>query len=173
RTRGPIDGVRLVPFGLRGLPVGPGEFDHLSLQVRSLLGLLDVDLSGPITLDGGSPQLSDLLFVSPDCLANLRLELPLRILLTSQRPNQQTGVDPELLGLLQQAVVGSLLRRRSIDVLVELVILLPKSLGHFLRRLLDLCVTLRRLRRSGSKEPQQSDARGDSQTPRPTEHAKE
>src|SRR5690606_19301928 len=133
----------------------------------------DVGLSGPLTLGGGSPQPSDLLFVGTDCLVNLRLEFSLRILLDSLRPNHHTAVDPELLGLLQHAVVGSLLRRRSVAVLVDLVVLLLTSFGHFLRRLLDRCVTLRSLRRSGSEEPQQSDACGDSQAPRPTEHAKE
>src|SRR5690606_35049629 len=169
-TRGTVDGVRLVPFGLRGVLVGPGEFVRLTLQLPSRLSLPDVGLSGPITLGGGSPQPSDLRFVGTDCLVNLRLEFSLRILLASQRPNHQTGVDPELLGLLQQAVVGSLLRRLSVNVLVYLVVLLLKSVSHFLRRLLDRCVTLRRLRRLGSEEPQQSDACGDSQAPRAAQY---
>src|SRR5690606_19283079 len=55
-TRGTVDGVRLLPFGLRGVLVGPGEFVRLTLQLPLRLSLLDVGLSGPITLGGGSPQ---------------------------------------------------------------------------------------------------------------------
>src|SRR5690606_27411926 len=86
---------------------------------------------------------------------------------------QLLSCDPSIPCGRQNALVRSLLEKSRPDVFVDLEVLLTQHIRDAFGRLLQLGLLLLRLGRVEGEQAQQSDACGDSQAPRPAEHAKE